>query len=156
MKLSELKQQLESLSTLSFLLPDGTFVPNHFHITEAGLVTKNFIDCGGTIRSTKNITLQLWTANDYSHRLEPQKLIKILDIAEPLFNSEDLDVVVEYQSATIGLYGLNTNGVNFLLTSTQTDCLAQDACGTPVKTKLKLSELHTDTVASCTPGGGCC
>lgn len=156
MKLSELKQQLENLASVSFLLPDKSFVPNHFHITEAGLTTKNFIDCGGTVRNTKNISLQLWTANDYDHRLEPQKLIKILNIAEPLFNGEDLEIEVEYQSATIGLYGLDTDGVNFLLTAKQTDCLAQDTCGTPVKTKLILSELHTDTASACTPGGGCC
>lgn len=77
-------------------------------------------------------------------------------MAEPLFAGEDLEVIIEYQSATIGLYSLNADGVNFLLTSTQTDCLAQDACGIPVKTKLKLSELHADTAASCSPGGGCC
>ncbi|MHA3786734.1 DUF6428 family protein [Flavobacterium hauense] len=156
MKLSELKQQLENLTAVNFLLPDMSFVPNHFHITEAGITTKKFIDCGGTVRSTKNITLQLWTADDFRHRLEPQKLLKILDMAESLFDGEDLEVVVEYQSATIGLYGLNTDGVNFILTPTQTDCLAQDACGVPVKTKLKLSELHSDTATSCTPGGGCC
>ena len=155
MKLSELKQQLAQLKSLSFLLPDNTFVPSHFHITEAGLVTKNFIDCGGTVRTTKTITLQLWTANDYNHRLEPHKLLKILDMARPLFSNEDFEVNIEYQSATIGIYGLETDGVNFLLTPTQTDCLAQEACGTPVKTKLILSELN-DTNTVCTPGGGCC
>lgn len=155
MKLSELKQQLGQLKTLSFLLHDNTFVPSHFHITEAGLVTKNFIDCGGTIRSTATISLQLWTANDYQHRLEPEKLLKILDMAQPLFGNEDLEVNIEYQSTTIGIYGLSTDGLNFLLTPTQTDCLAQQACGTPVKTKLILSELN-DTNTVCTPGGGCC
>jgi hypothetical protein len=156
MKLSELKLQLENITSVSFLLPDNTFVPNHFHITEAGITTKHFIDCGGTVRNTKHISLQLWTANDYDHRLEPQKLIKILTMAEPLFNGEDLEVEVEYQSETIGLYGIDTDGVNFLLTSKQTDCLAQEACGTPVKTKLVLSEISTGTANACTPGGGCC
>lgn len=155
MKLSELKRQLGELKALSFMLPDNTFVPNHFHITEAGLVTKNFIDCGGTIRTAMTISLQLWTANDYSHRLEPQKLLKILDMARPLFGNDDLEVNIEYQSATIGIYGLAFDGVNFLLTPTQTDCLAQDTCGTPAKTKLILSELN-DTTTVCTPGGGCC
>lgn len=156
MKLSELKSQLENLNSVSFLLPNGTFVPNHFHITEAGITTKHFIDCGGTIRNTKNISLQLWTANDYDHRLEPQKLTKILNIAEPLFNDEDLEIEIEYQLDTIGLYGLDTDGVNFLLTPKQTNCLAQDACGTPAKSKLVLSEINTGTANACTPGGGCC
>lgn len=43
MKLSELKQQLENLNTVTFLLPDNTFVANHFHITEAGITTKNLL-----------------------------------------------------------------------------------------------------------------
>lgn len=137
------------------MLPDNTFVPNHFHITEAGLVTKDFIDCGGTVRTTKTISLQLWTANDYSHRLEPQKFLRILDMAQPLFGDEDSEVNIEYQSATIETYGLETDGVNFLLTPTQTDCLAQEACATLAKPKLKLSELN-DTNTVCTPGGGCC
>ncbi|MEI7863404.1 MAG: DUF6428 family protein, partial [Planctomycetota bacterium] len=33
------------------MLPDKSFVPAHFHITEVGRVQKDFIDCGGTVRS---------------------------------------------------------------------------------------------------------
>lgn len=43
--------------------------PAHFHITEMGLVTKNFIDCGNTIREEKLITFQVWYAGDLEHRL---------------------------------------------------------------------------------------
>jgi len=32
----------------SFKLPEGTYLPAHFHMTEVGLVTKHFVDCGGT------------------------------------------------------------------------------------------------------------
>jgi hypothetical protein len=35
--------------------------------------------------------------------------------------------------------------------------LAEDACGIPAsKQKLKLVELSSNSVASCTPGSGCC
>jgi predicted transcriptional regulator len=44
-KLSEKK--LDTLENVTFQLPDGTTVPEHFHVTEVGLITKNFIDCGG-------------------------------------------------------------------------------------------------------------
>ena len=50
MTLNQLKTQLELQTTLAFELPDGSLVPNHFHITEVGKVTKHFIDCGGVIR----------------------------------------------------------------------------------------------------------
>ena len=47
MLLSSFKQSLGALDTLSFQLANGHFVPEHFHITEVGNVTRNYIDCGG-------------------------------------------------------------------------------------------------------------
>jgi hypothetical protein len=49
MKLSEIKKKLDTLENVTFQLPDGTTVPEHFHVTEVGLITKNFIDCGGKL-----------------------------------------------------------------------------------------------------------
>lgn len=53
MKLSEIKSTLENLSEVKFQLPNGEYVPQHFHITEVGIITRNFIDCGGTMRDEK-------------------------------------------------------------------------------------------------------
>lgn len=157
MKLSEFKNQLGTLKVLNFVLPTGQFVPRHFHITEAGLVTKHFIDCGGTVRVEKSINFQLWVAGDVEHRLEPKKLAKIIDLASPLFGNEDLDIEVEYQGDTIGKYGVATVGENFLLTAKKTNCLAQDSCGiSPEKLKVNLAELTSASSGCCTPGGGCC
>ena len=78
MKLSEVKTILTNSKTIAFQLTDGTFVPNHFHITEVGKISKHFIDCGGTIRNEKLINFQLWNANDYDHRLHPEKLLNII------------------------------------------------------------------------------
>ncbi len=157
MKLSELKQHLNQISKLNFIQPNGNFIPSHFHITEAGLTTKNFIDCGGTLRTEKTISFQLWTANDLEHRLDPQKLLKIIDLAEPLFENADLEVEVEYQMETVGRFGLDFDGMNFMLTSKQTNCLAEDQCGIPQeKLKVNLSQLSKSQNSSCTPGGGCC
>lgn len=157
MKLSEFKEQLNKVTSLTFIQTDGQKVPVHFHITEAGLVTKHFIDCGGTVRTDKNICFQLWVANDTQHRLEPQKLLKIITIAEELFNNEDLEVQIEYQTGTVGIYGLQYENEKFVLTAKHTDCLAKELCGVPeTKQKLKLSELPTAQSSCCTPGGGCC
>ncbi len=82
MKLSEVKTILTNSKTIAFQLTDGTFVPNHFHITELGIINKQFIDCGGTIRNEKLINFQLWTANDFNHRLHPKKLLKIIALSE--------------------------------------------------------------------------
>jgi len=77
MKLSEVKSILANSTTIGFQLADGSFVPNHFHVTEVGKINKHFVDCGGTIRNENVVNFQLWNANDYDHRLiveiTPQK-----------------------------------------------------------------------------------
>ena len=154
MKLSELKSILNKIETIGFILPDSTKVPGHFHVTEVGKISKHFIDCGGVLRKENTINLQLWEANDYDHRLHPEKLLQIIELSEKTLQLKDLDIEVEYQSNTIGRYGLDFNGYEFLLTNKTTNCLAPDKCGVP-KEKIKLSELVNQT-SKCTPGSGCC
>ena len=155
MKLSEIKTKLNQLETIAFQLPNGTLVPNHFHVTEVGKVTKDFIDCGGTVRHEEVVNFQLWNANDYDHRLHPEKLLKIIELSEKKLNIGDLEIEVEYQGETIGKFGLDFDGKNFLLTSKQTDCLAKDNCGIPEeKPKLKLASLSDEPC--CSPEGNCC
>ncbi len=157
MKLLEFKKKLASVEDINFKLPSGAYVPEHFHITEVGLVTKHFIDCGGTERFEKVINFQLWNANDFEHRLKPQKLANILALSETKLGLGDFEIEVEYQSETIGKYGLHFNGKDFVLVPKQTACLASDACVIPpTKQKVQMNQLRTTTQNSCTPGGGCC
>jgi hypothetical protein len=152
MKISELKATLAGLSAINFRLPDGAYLPGHFHVTEVGLVSKHFIDCGGVERRETVANFQLWEAGDYDHRLAPQKFLQILQLSERILGSEDLAIEVEYQQATIGKFGLDFDGSDFVLTPKQTACLAPDACGVPAFS-LALPQLSS---AGCTPGGGCC
>ncbi|MCF6142459.1 DUF6428 family protein [Flavobacterium sp. K77] len=154
MKLSEIKAELQKLNQVTFVLPGGSYVPEHFHVTEVGLLVRRFVDCGGKLREEKIINFQLWDANDYDHRLKPAKLLNIISISEKMLEMDDYEVEVEYQSNTIGRYDLGFNGTDFLLLNKQTACLAEDQCGIPAP-KQKLS-LNTLTNNSCTPGGGCC
>ncbi|MGI9525781.1 MAG: DUF6428 family protein [Weeksellaceae bacterium] len=155
MKLSEFKKHLEQLSTIGFQLPSGKMVEPYFHITEVGQTTKNYIDCGGTLRKESTVSLQLWSANDYDHRLNPQKLIDIINLSEEKLGIENAEIEVEYQGNTIETYNLDFDGTNFLLKSKFTDCLAKDKCGIPAeKPKVKLAELNEPN--ACTPGSGCC
>lgn len=157
MKLSEIKKQLKNLSVIGFKLPNGMLVPSHFHVTEVGKVSKHFIDCGGTIRKEEVVNFQLWEADDYDHRLHPEKLIHIIELSENKLQIPDLEVEVAYQmQETIGTYSLDFDGVNFLLVSKLTDCLAKDKCGIPPeKLKVKIGEwkLKENT---CNPNSGCC
>jgi len=157
MKLSDIKQHLATAETVNFKLPTGAYVPKHFHVTEVGLVTRHFIDCGGTERLEKVVNFQLWDANDVEHRLKPEKLLRIIQLSEEKLGIGNLEIEVEYQSETIGKYGLNYNGKDFVLVPKQTACLASDSCGIPPsKQKFQITELQTATQNSCTPGGGCC
>ena len=137
MTLSAIKSELKKLTTITFQLPNGELVAPHFHVTEVGKVTKHFIDCGGTIRYEEVVNFQLWEANDFDHRLAPQKLINIIELSEKVLKLPDYEIEVEYQSDTIGKFGLEFNGKHFLLTSKQTACLAEDKCGIPQE-KLKI------------------
>jgi hypothetical protein len=156
MILSEIKNHLKNLKTIGFQLPDGSLVPSHFHVTEVAKVTKNFMDCGGVVRNEERVNFQLWNANDYNHRLHPEKLVQIIALSEKVLEIGDLEIEVEYQGATIGKYGLDFDGTHFLLVSKHTDCLAKDTCGLPVeKQQLSLLDLEPEAPA-CDPSSGCC
>ena len=156
MRLSEFKKQLGFTNELVFRFADGTIIPQHFHVTEVGQVTKHFIDCGGTIRKEQLVNFQLFEAGDTDHRLAPQKLAKIISLSENKLELQDGEIEVEYQDKTIGKYGLEFSENGFVLTAKNTACLASDHCGIPQeKQKMNLSELQISK-SCCTPGSGCC
>src|SRR5690554_4966124 len=150
MRISEIKHQLEQLDQISFMLPSGDLVPVHFHVTEVGKVNKHFIDCGGTVRTEEVANFQLWDADDYNHRLHPEKLLDIIRLSEKVLQLGDLDIEVEYQGDTIGKFGLDFDGTHFLLISKQTTCLAKDNCGISAK------EEPAPARVTCAPDSGCC
>ena len=126
---------------MHWMLPNRGFVPDHYHITEVGRVQKDFIDCGGTIRSLSSCLLQIWVADDTDHRLLTTKLAKIIEIAGPVLKSDDLPVEVEYEEGTMSQYpvaGVEVTpaGLLFYLGTKHTACLAPEKCGVD--------------------GGGCC
>ncbi len=153
MILSEIKNHLENSDQIAFQLPNGDLVPRHFHVTEVGKVVKNFIDCGGVLRKEEVVNFQLWEADDYDHRLHPQKLLGIIELSEKVLNLRDVAIEVEYQADTIGKFGLDYDGTHFLLTNKKTDCLAKDKCGIPEFDNNSNSDLQNN---ACTPGSGCC
>jgi hypothetical protein len=155
MKLSEIKTILATVEAVNFQLENGETVPEHFHVTEVGIITKDFIDCGGKVRHEKVANFQLWNADDLEHRLKAGKLLNIISLSEKVLGMEDLEIEVEYQSGTIGKYDLGFDGTQFLLLAKQTACLAAEACGVEETSKKGMVNL-TVSANNCTPGGGCC
>ena len=130
-------------------LPDGTFVPAHFHVTEVGRVQKDFIDCGGTIRNSVSCVLQVWVAEDVTHRLETSKLAGIISKGSELFATTDCPLEVEYENGLLSQYPVleseeTPEALILHLGRKHTACLALDRC-----------RVQLDVVSGCsTPG--CC
>jgi hypothetical protein len=154
MKLSDVKQILPTLENVEFQLENGTFVPGHFHVTEVGMITKNFIDCGGNLRKEEVANFQLWNADDFEHRLKPNKLLNIINLSEEKLGIKDLEIEVEYQTDTIGKFELEFKGKTFVLKNKTTACLAQEACG--ISTENQSQNNAKQNESSCRPNSGCC
>ena len=157
MKLNEFKQHLAAHADkpIGFAFDDGEFIPGHFHVTEVGYVTKNFIDCGGTVRNVEHVQLQVWLGSDDDHRLTAGKLAKIIELAKPLLPSGDLDVEVEYEGCVISQYTLESASVLdgqlvFQLGDKHTDCLAKEACG------IEAAGTANKGAGCCGPSTNCC
>ena len=136
MNLKELIGVLEENpdKALHIMLPDGDYIPDHFHVTEVGLVQKTFIDCGGTKRELKSCLLQVWVANDFEHRLQTTKLLKILNLALPMLGCDAVPVEIEYEGDFVSQFPLAgamtaAAGVLLSLNRKHTACLAPDKCG---------------------------
>ena len=117
MNVKDFKNTLSELNELTFVLPNGSHIAPHFHLTEVGEITKSYVDCRGSVRLEKTANFQLWTAHDYDHRLKPRKVIEIIEMAEKEIGLQNLDIEVEYQSETIGRYGLEFKEDRFILTA---------------------------------------
>lgn len=137
MKLSELKQILADHSdkNIHFVLPTGTKIPPHAHVTDVARIEKQFIDCGGTIRTESMCRLQVWFADDTEHRIGARMLLKVLEKAS-FIGTEDLDVDVEYEAPFISQFPIVTAAEEaevlvVHLGIRHTTCLAQDRCLPP-------------------------
>ena len=163
MNLTELKARLRTQPELpvAIALPDGGRIPAHSHITEVGHLTKMFIDCGGTVRTSEACVLQTYfgSPKDDGHRLTAGKLAKILDLAKSILPPGDLPVEVEYEEGVISqfpLAGITTDGGSLVLQLglKHTDCLAKDRCG--ISDDVDAAEEAGRCCAGSATAGGCC
>jgi hypothetical protein len=142
--------------SISFVLPDGSFVAPHFHITEVGHLSKSFIDCGGKRHTSDSCLLQIWLADDTDHRLKASKLLGIFERSGDLLPSGDLPVEIEHEAPVLTQLPITrcevTGGsLNFHTELKHADCLAKDIC-LPDFTLPALPGQQS----SCSPGTGCC
>jgi len=151
MKLSEFKNALalHPGDALAFVLPGGSAVPAHAHVTEVGRAQKIFLDCGGKRRESAFCSLQIWVADDLDHRLPAGKLAGVIDGAREILDGDDLEMQVECQADSLSLFSVEAaesrdGTLAFALAATHTACLAMDVC------------LPDGEAESCRGTAGCC
>ena len=135
MYLTEFKKALSQHpdKLLQFVLPTGTRIPPHAHITEVARLEKHFIDCGGTVRKESFCRMQIWFADDTAHRITAQKFLKVLDKAATVLGEEDLVIDFEYEAPFIAQFPIASitpdgNTLVIKLGIHHTDCLAKELC----------------------------
>lgn len=141
---------------LQMLLPGGGEVPVAFHITEAGYVKKEFLDCGGRYHRSDVCQLQAWVGNDGDHRLAPSKLLGILTKAMGRVLPHDageFPVEIEYENLEVTQFRISGSEVTgdslvLRLASRHTDCLAKEVCLPP-------AQAGRAAESSCCDGGKC-
>jgi hypothetical protein len=137
MKLSDLKILLRAHPSAypRFILPDGDTIPQHFHLTEVGHVTRRFIDCGGRLHHRKDTCLlQTYVADDMEHRLTAGTFAKILDLGGQVLPHDQIEVEVEYESCGVTQSPITSaqftdEYIELHLGEKHTDCLAKQKCG---------------------------
>lgn len=155
MNLTEFRAALEANPdcSLDFAFVGRDSLAAHFHVTEVGRVTKEFVDCGGVRRSEARCVLQTLVAGDVDHRLNSTKFAKIVGLADQLDLPDDAPVEVEHQERSVStdaLIAVERDGdtLTLRLAPKQTACLAEDACG--------IGGLPTLSVVDNCCGGGSC
>ena len=162
MNIQEFLSTLQSNAelALAILLPDGSQIPAHFHITEVGHVTRRFIDCGGTRRVQESCLLQTWVHDDIEHRLHAGKLAEIFAHAGDILPHHELPVEVEHELGAVSQFtveGAATRGGKLVieLGTKHTDCLARGIC-LPDTCAPKPVQPAPAQSSCCDPKSGCC
>ena len=158
MLLSEFKKVLSENPNraIRFILPTGSKIPPHAHVTEVARIDKEFIDCGGTRRTETICRMQTWYQDDTDHRLTAGKLLAILAKFSVFLERDDLEVDVEHEAPFISQFPIDAaviDGETLLLRLgvKHTACLAEDKCLPPNLNKLSI----LTPLPSFTPGKCC-
>lgn len=119
-----------------FILPTGSNIPPHAHVTEVARIDKRFIDCGGTIRTDSVCRLQTWYQDDTEHRLTAGKLLTIMEKSSSITRDDELAVEIEHEAPFISQFPVvevnaEDDSLFFRLGVKHTDCLAKDKCVPP-------------------------
>ncbi|MEH6657248.1 DUF6428 family protein [Leeuwenhoekiella marinoflava] len=153
MNLSELKKILVKSYKIGFELPNKKLVPSHYTVTGIGEQTSNFIDLSGKFQKNRTLVLQLKPSGDYNHRLHPEKLLKLLELAEQSFDTENSDLTIAYQSESTTIYKLEASEKYFKLLP------ELDYSNTIENQKVnhrQTTPLMDAASDPCIPGNGCC
>jgi len=112
---TELKKLVVKAHKISFELPNGKLVPAHYTITRIGEQVSKYIDATGKIQQHKFLVLQFLPSGTYNHRLHPEKLQKLLELAEQAFDTSTSAIKVTYQAENTIFYSIEYSDSIFKL-----------------------------------------
>ena len=138
MQLSEFKASLakNASKNIRFILPTGSKIPPHAHVTEVARIDKQFIDCGGKVHAATVCRLQTWFADDTDHRLTAGTMLAVLEKAKSLLGTDGFEVDVEHEAPFIAQFLIEKieadgDALVIRLGVKHTACLAEDRCLPP-------------------------
>jgi hypothetical protein len=154
MKFAEFQSALHNstVQSLEIRLPEKHALASHFHVTEVGRVTKDFVDCGGVRRTETTVVLQTLVAHDTDHRLSVSKMAGILSKSATLALGDELPVDIEIQGSTIETWRVASmectdDQMVIHVEPRRTACLAPEIC--------QLNILPTAVSSCCDSPSGC-
>jgi Family of unknown function (DUF6428) len=114
-----------------FVLPDGSTIPHHAHLTEVGHVVKKFIDCGGQTGVEEKVLLQTHVGSDTEHRLRSDRFANILELGRSVLPNDQLEVEVEYDCCVVAQYPISEvkrqgEHLDIVLQRGRTQCRARE------------------------------
>lgn len=143
-------------------------MPVQFHITEIGRVEKTFFDCGGTLRTRTTCQMQVWVGPDDNHRIQTDKMAKMLERCAEIVPDESLNLELEYEMESgfvsqfpVGGFEVSEHAVVLHLGVRHTECLAPELCIVPANVpaskglSLSLAPAESSNACGCGPAGCC-
>jgi|SRR5262245_24512171 len=133
MKLHDIKGILRKYpDTLPrFVLPDGSYIPSHSHVTEVGYSIRNYIDCGGLTGKEEAAVLQTHVGSDTEHRLKSERFAKILELSQNVLPNDRLETEIEYDCCVTSQYPIDDvrrsgEHLDIILSKKKTQCRVRE------------------------------
>ncbi|RXG23506.1 DUF6428 family protein [Leeuwenhoekiella aequorea] len=151
MKVSEFKEYLFKAIKIGFELPNGKLIPAHYNMAELLIRKDTYVDKDKKINNREYVILNFKNLDRYNHRLNPNKILELIEKYEEILPISQFDIEVAYFEECLKLYHLEIGAKYLKLINTVLDY--QELTANQHKTNTPLVDAAADPSL---PGNGCC